>query len=166
MDLLAKYTSLFTLATVIIGWIVVNWQNNNREERKEVRSSLSDVLEEIIGLEDLAVEYHTAQARSNPKEREITSKITRLSAKVRHLRFESSAIKNLFIKLKQAITLDNFETNRFVTQGLDSEILELIEMYSGQLQDELESEFSRSFRAPFAYRLASAIRRFLIWCKP
>lgn len=166
MDLLAKYTSLFTLATVVIGWIVVNWQNNRREERKEVRSSLSEVIDEIIKLEDLAVEYHTAESRLKESEKDITKKITRLSSRFRHLRFQSTALKNLFIKFKQAITLDNFETNRFVSQGSDSEILELVGMYSEQLQDELESEFSRSFRAPFVYRSAAAIRRFLLWCKP
>ena len=76
MDLLAKYTSFFTLVTVIVGWIVVNWQNNNREERKEVRSSLSDVHEEITKLEDIAIEYHTAESRSKTNEREITKQIT------------------------------------------------------------------------------------------
>lgn len=166
MDLLAKYTSLFTLLTVIVGWIVVNWQNNNREERKEVRSSLSEVLDEITKLEDNAVEYHTSASRSTTIEKNITKLITRLSSKVRHLRLESGKLNKLFIRFKQAITLDNFETRRFITQGQDSEILELIGMYSEQLQDELESEFSRSFRAPFFYRLASAIRRFWMWCKP
>lgn len=166
MDLLAKYTSLFTLVTVVTGWIVVNWQNNNREERKEVRSSLSEALEEIINLEDVSSEYHTGSSREISAEKEITKKITRLSSKVRHLRFESPRINKLFIKFKQSMTLDNFETNRFSTQDLDSEILELISMYSEQLQDELEAEFSRSYRAPFVYRFASAIRRFRMWCKP
>lgn len=151
---------------MVVGWIVVNWQNNNREERKEVRSSLSEVIDEITELEDLAVEYHTAAVRSTTNEQDITKKITRLSSKVRHLRLESGKLNHLFIRFKQSITLDNFETSRFVTQNKDSEILELIGMYSEQLQDELESEFSRSFRAPFFFRLASAIRRFWIWCKP
>lgn len=166
MDLIAKYTSLLTLITVIIGWIIVNWQNNNREERKEVRASLSATLEEIVVIEDLAIEYHCAAVRSKIQEKEITKRITRLSSKVRHLRFENKGINTTFIKLKQAMTLDNFETNRFKSQDLDSEILESIGMYSEQLQDELESEFSKSFRAPFIYRLASAIRRFRAWCRP
>lgn len=166
MDLLAKYTSLFTLVTVVLGWIVVNWQNNNREERKEVRSSLSDAVEEIIALEDKAVEYHSADSRSLEYEREITKRITRLSSRIRHLGIESEGLRRLFIRFKQSMTLDNFETSRFSKQNPDSEILEMISMHSEQLQDELEAQFSRLFRGPFLHRVSASIRQFLMNCKP
>ncbi|WP_110946436.1 hypothetical protein [Pseudomonas bohemica] len=166
MDLLAKYTSLFTLMTVVLGWIVVNWQNNNREERKEVRSSLSEAIEEITSLEDEAVKYHSADSRSAEGEREITKRITRLSSRIRHLGIESDESRRLFIRFKQSMTLDNFETNRFSQQGTDSEILEMISMRSEELQDALETQFSRLFRGPFLHRLAASIRQFLMRCKP
>jgi predicted nuclease with TOPRIM domain len=152
--------------TVVVGWIVVNWQNNNREERKEVRSSLSDAVEEIINLEDQAIEYHSAESRSKDSEREITKRITRLSSRMRHLGIESDGLKRAFIEFKKSMTLDNFETSRFAKQGADSEIIELISMYSEQLQDELEAQFYRSYRGPFLHRVSASIRQFLMRCKP
>jgi hypothetical protein len=166
LELLSKYTSLITLITVIFGWIIVNWQNNRREERKEVRSSLSSIIEEITSIEDLATTYHSADSRDRDNEKLINQKITRLSAKIRHLRFESIEVNNLFIELKKSITLDNFETSKFIQQSPHSEIIDSINLYSEQLQDLLETEFSNNFRGTFLDRLAASIKRFRSASRP
>jgi hypothetical protein len=166
LELLSKYTSLITLITVVAGWIIVNWQNNRREERKEVRSSLNGIIEEITEIEDLSIAYHSAESRDQVIEKAITQKITRLSAKIHHLRFDSLDAKNLFIELKKSITLDNFETRKFIQQTHDSDIVDSINLYSEQLQDILETEFSNNFRGTFLDRLASSIKHFRTACKP
>ncbi|WP_223630183.1 hypothetical protein [Pseudomonas atacamensis] len=166
MDLLNKYTSLLTLITVITGWIIVNWQNNKREERKELRSSLNDIGAAIETLEEDAVRYHTALERNKPLEKSITLKIARLSAKIRYLRFESDLLKLNFIELKKSISLDNFETNRFCQQTPESDLVDCISYSSDQLKDTLEDEFSKLYRGPLRYRIATSIRSFLTSCKP
>lgn len=166
MDLLTKYTSLITLITVITGWIIVNWQNNKREERKELRSSLNDIIESIEQLEEDATRYHGSLERSLPLEKSITLKITRLSARVRYLRFESPVLKLRFIDLKKSITLDNFETNRFIQQPPESDLIDGLTFACDQLKDCLEDEFSKLYRGPLRYRLSAAIRNFLRSCRP
>lgn len=166
MDLLNKYTSLLTLITVITGWIIVNWQNNKREERKELRSSLNEIISSIENLEEDAIRYHTSLERTVNLEKTITLKITRLSSKIRYLRFESDSLKRSFIDLKKSITLYNFETKRFSQQTLESDLVEDINYASDQLKDALENEFSKLYRGPFRYRISAAIQNFLISCSP
>lgn len=166
METLNKYTSLITLFTVVLGWLIVNWQNNKREERKELRSSLTDISKNIEGIEDSAITYHTSLARTLPLEKTINLNISRLSSKIRHLRFDSENVKLSFIELKKSITLDNFETNRFAQQNSDSEITDSIRLACDKLKDSLEDEFSKHYRGPFRFRISAAIRSFLISCKP
>jgi predicted nuclease with TOPRIM domain len=155
-----------TFITVITGWVIVNWQNNKREERKELRSSLNDIVTNIEALEEDAIRYHTSLDRNIPLEKSITLKITRLSAKVRYLRFESESLKSNFIELKKSITLDNFETSRFSQQTPESDLIDSISYSSDQLKDSLEDEFSKLYRGPLRYRLSAGIRNFLTSCKP
>ncbi|WP_145132499.1 MULTISPECIES: hypothetical protein [unclassified Pseudomonas] len=161
----SAYTNYLTPATVIIGWIIVNWQNNKREERKELRSALSEIVESIELLEDAASRYHQADERNSIMEKEINLKITRLSAKIRYLRFESQLLNNAFIELKKSITLDNFETSHFSKQEPNAEIIESIYYSADSLRDRLEEEFSTLYRGPLRYRISASIRNFLSSCR-
>lgn len=160
------FTSILTPITVILGWIIVNWQNNKREERKELRSALTEIIDHTVLLEDSASRYHQADERNISLEKEINLKITRLSAKIRYLRFESESIKLAFIELKKSITLDNFETNKFKKMDFDSDIVESIYISGDFLKDKLEDEFSKLYRGPLRYRLSAAIRNFINSCRP
>lgn len=166
MESPGAYTSLLTPATVIFGWLIVNWQNNKREERKELRSALTEIIESTEVLEDAASRYHQADERNRKLEKELNLKIIRLSAKIRYLRFESEEVKYAFIELKKSITMDNFETSRFAKQDVDSDIVESIYFSADSLKDRLEEEFSTLYRGPLRYRVSAAIRNFLSSCRP
>lgn len=150
----------------MLGWIIVNWQNNKREERKELRSSLTDISKNIEEIEESAIGYHSAASRMTATEKSINLKISRLSSKIRHLHFENKNITPNFIQLKKSITLDNFETNRFIQQSAESDLIESISFSCDQLKDSLENEFSRHYRGPLRFRLSAAIRIFITSCKP
>lgn len=131
-----------------------------------MRSSLNDIIASIEAIEEDAIRYHTNLDRSIPQEKSITLKITRLSAKIRYLRFESEHLKSCFIELKKSITLDNFETSRFSQQIPESELIDSISYSADQLKDSLEEEFSKLYRGPLRYRISAGIRNFLASCRP
>ena len=55
---LKDFSFVGTWLLVIIGWLVVNSQNNARERRKESRSLVESIEELVLGIEVAAREYY------------------------------------------------------------------------------------------------------------
>jgi len=53
------FTKWLPSLLVVIGWIIVNHQNNKRETRKECRSLIDDAKAAVIDVAAKAVLYHT-----------------------------------------------------------------------------------------------------------
>jgi hypothetical protein len=146
-----------TWLTVILGWVIVNWQNNRREERKEIRTALTQISSDIDALTNLAIEYHTSSRRAYKLEVSIIIKERQLSEKLSFLRLRNSAYSNQYTSFADAITLENFETTSFKKQSQYSQIIESIRDAASDLISALELEYSELFRS------GAFIRIFAYW---
>jgi hypothetical protein len=99
---------------VIGGWLIVNWQHNCRETRKEVRSRVDAFKKLVDELEDSAVEHHT-NSQDPMRCAKIKRSLVRISKElglIATFLSTDGALRKL-IRLKQAITLKNFESHRY-----------------------------------------------------
>jgi transcription initiation factor TFIIIB Brf1 subunit/transcription initiation factor TFIIB len=131
---------------VVLGWIVVNYQNNQRETRKETRASLQDFYKALSELESIAISFHTHDQWNDEKAQAIRTTTERTLRRARMI------AKSLGITLtdeckamRQAITLDNFEKSTYQPQQRDSEIILRIEDGHDCLFIELENAFTAKF---------------------
>lgn len=148
-----------TWALVIIGWLIVNWQNNRREERKEIRTALTKIFEDIKSLQDEAIAYHTSARRNFNLETKIVMMESRLSEHLSYLRIRNSSYTSEYSEFVDSIMLENFESSAFSRQALSSTIIESIRDTSSELESALELEFSSLFRGNFITKTAALIKQ-------
>ncbi|MBT8419232.1 MAG: hypothetical protein KJO08_00060 [Gammaproteobacteria bacterium] len=161
--------SLGTWIVIVVGWIVVNQQNNARETRKELRARLDVVQAWTFELVELAIGYHTDEPKSPDKysnkyqERRIKSRIDRVTRAVSALG-RSTLGKRLYrptheaFYFRQAVTLHNFETAEYKPQAPDSELVENIAMTAQSLVETLEEAYSERYHLAW-------LRRLRLWCR-
>ena len=90
--------SLLGWCFIIIGWLYNNRQSNLREDRKELRASIDNVIDEIHNIQLKAVEYYTTPAKTSAKLAfEIKSSQARLIVKFERL----SKLHNGFFKIER-----------------------------------------------------------------
>ena len=144
-----EWSQVITWLAVITGWYVVNDKNNDREKRKEVRSLIDSIQNMLDDIEKEAIQYHT-----NNQSEELSFQIKRnlnnnLSSKVKVLKlkgFEIGKCDKYRKKLRQAITLNNFDTNGFQPQSFTSEIIRDILTSKGNFINEIEKCFSKNYK--------------------
>jgi hypothetical protein len=150
-----------TWALVIVGWLIVNWQNNRREERKEIRAALAKIFEDIDALQKEAITYHTSKRKNYNLETTIVMMESRLSEHLGYLRIRNSSYIHEYSSFVDAITLDNFQSSIFSRQAPSSVIVENIRDTSSELESALELEFSNLFRGNFVTKTAALIKQAL-----
>ncbi|WP_063030615.1 hypothetical protein [Pseudomonas yamanorum] len=148
-----------TWALVIVGWLIVNWQNNRREERKEIRTALAKIFDDIDSLQREAITYHTAKRKNFNLETQIVMMESRLSEHLGYLRIRNSSYMDQYSLFVDAITLDNFQSATFIRQAPSSLIIENIRDTSSDLESALELEFSKLFRGNFVTKTGALIKQ-------
>lgn len=138
---------IVTWLLVVGGWLIVNWQNNTRERRKEVRTALDKLSARLDQLEKDAIKYHTSSQPQYDEANHIKIELQRIKKQINHLHilaleFEEDGM----VKLRQSITLKNFDTHTFSPQPPYSPILSGISSAKDVVIDRLESAFSTKFR--------------------
>ena len=134
-----------TWLIVLIGWFVIDKQNNRREQRKEIRAAIDALGEMLDVLEQDAINFHTS-GFDERKGSELRLAIQRLSARVGRLSFsENVNLNTRIIDLRRAITLRNFESTNHNVQQNDSQIILTIAAAKDSLIDELEFLFKERF---------------------
>jgi len=132
---------------VIIGWLLVNKQNNFRETRKELRARIDNFKAQIDELEDLSVEHHTSVQNSLH-----CAKIKRLLVKLQKeldVIRESLSLDNYSVKLirlRQAVTLRNFESSTYQPVSASDPIISEIGRASDDLRYLVESAYASEFK--------------------
>ncbi|WP_374981302.1 hypothetical protein PSGK_09625 [Pseudomonas solani] len=154
-----EISEIITPMLVIIGWALVNRQNNKREERKELRTSINEIREDIEALENLSIEYHTNSCDSNSKSDSILNSLTKLSRKLGHTRLPKESYLNSYISLSECVTSNNFRTRDFKKQTKNSEFISNIKSASQELQDKLEDSFYKTYRLSYFDRTTKFIDR-------
>lgn len=148
-----------TWLLVVVGWLIVNWQNNRREERKEIRTALNQIYTDIENLQKKATKYHKSATRNVKLETKIIVMERKLSEHLSYLRLRDSSFGPSYSLFIDAITLNNFESPTFVQQTSPSEILENIQDYSIELESALELEFSKLFRGGFIVKTITLVKQ-------
>ncbi|WP_346400140.1 hypothetical protein [Pseudomonas syringae] len=148
-----------TWALVVIGWLIVNWQNNRREERKELRAALSQIYEDIGAVQKKALKYHKSVSRNQKLETNIIIMQKKLSEHLSFLRLRNSSFISEYSNFVDAITLDNFESVKFIQQNQGSPILDNIIDTAIELESALELEFAMLFRKSFFTKTVTLLRQ-------
>lgn len=137
---------------VIVGWIIVNEQNNSRESRKEERSRVDAFKKSLNELELLAFDHHI-KGQDPTRTLQIRRSISRVSSEMQMLQNCGMKLSHrgaLVAALRQSITLKNFDTSSYVVQQMDSEILSDIGVAIDKLTVAAEAGFSEKY-APSKY---------------
>ncbi|WP_143516636.1 hypothetical protein [Pseudomonas sp. 1239] len=150
---------LVTWILVISGWVIVNWQNNRREDRKEIRAALTAVYSEIEKIQKAAIKYHKSAERNTKLEAKIVILDRRLSEHLSYLRLRQTSYIKCYSEFIDSIMLENFETADFTQQKEDSELIEKIRDNSSYLESALELEFSNLFRGSFSDKVMALARQ-------
>ncbi|MFP3849112.1 hypothetical protein [Pseudomonas sp. W5-01] len=153
--------NLTTWILVVAGWIILNWQNNRREERKEIRAALTYLVTEISSLEKMSIKYHKSTQRNEKIELKISSLEKKLSEHLSYLRLRNSAYTAEYSAFVDSIMLENFQSAAFTQKNGNSEFIERIRDNASELESALELEFSNLFRGSFATRLTSSVKHTL-----
>jgi|APMI01.1.fsa_nt_gi hypothetical protein len=138
-----------------LGWIVVNWQNNSREKRKEVRAKIDSIKKSIDDVEDVAVAHHT-QAQEDVrcmKVKRVLVGIAREITIVRVAGLKTSDCVKAHSRLRQSITLNNFETRTYKNLPLTDPIIADIGTTADTLRLSLESAYAEKFQKSVCDRL-------------
>jgi len=142
---LGEYHNVITWIVVIAGWFLINNQHNARESRKEVRSDLNGIKDALDSLENLAISYHT-EDHDPHLANEIRLKISRISQMIKTARIISNEESNkCIIKLRKAITYDNFDSADHTPKEYGDEIISEISSSIDDIVHKLEKSFRDNY---------------------
>jgi len=144
--LFPSISQIIAWVLIVGGWWIVNKQNNFREKRKETRATLNQLLDDLDAIEKQAYDYHKALEAPTELGRDLKLALSRISKNVARQDLLPHGQRHPITKLRQAITLDNFDTDHFVTQTSDSEILAGISANKDDLVDALELHFKSQYQ--------------------
>jgi hypothetical protein len=131
---------------VIIGWFFVDERNNRRELRKEKRALIDKINVDLNSIEKIAVEYHQNNYANVKMSQEIKISLDRVVKILNREKLLAQKDYKKFIKFRQAITLDNFDSNSFVVQLDGAELLQNIYLTKDDLLHAMEKKFNNDFR--------------------
>ncbi|WP_143514737.1 hypothetical protein [Pseudomonas putida] len=144
-----------TWILVVFGWVIVNWQNNRREDRKELRAALTKIYTDISELEKEGIEFHTARNQNYNLASKILLLQSKLSEHLTHLRIRRSSYFEQFTAFTDSITLENFHDANYSKQAISSTLVENIRFTAMELETALEAEFNSTFRGSIYTRIKS-----------
>jgi len=143
------WTQIVTWLLVISGWLLVNHQNNVREKRKEIRAILDKTQSFLDEIEIEAIKYHTSQESSDSAFQLKRNLNQKLRNKLDILKLRNLNVEKCYPYLKtlrQAVTLENFDTSSFKPQNLSDDLIKNIWLAKDKLSQELENSFAIRYR--------------------
>lgn len=138
--------AFLTPVLVVFGWLVVNHQNNKREDRKELRKFIDDLLLKIDELENSCVNFHTNKKYKDSLAAEILSGHTKITAQLGRSRLECLACYDAAIAFHESFSEYNFAANEFKKQQHDSDLINNIHTQANLFKDQLETLFHNTAR--------------------
>jgi len=140
---------------VAIGWIVANHQNNGRENRKDARAKIDSIRKSIDEVEDYAVQHHTSA-----QDLVLCMKIKRVMARISKeiqvvtvVGMKTDEAQRALTRLRQAATLNNFESSAYVQLAPSDPIVADIGATSDGLRSQLGRIYSERFQKRCFQRL-------------
>lgn len=141
IDLIKNYPNLINVFAIIIGWWIINRQNNRRETRKEVRTSINDIQAMVSGIERSALNFHSSVYNEENKSRLI------FDFRVMSVRAELTTsvlgvdLNQQITDLRHSIMTTNWDKGEFKPVDVSDDLLKTISLKSHELSDELEKVF-------------------------
>jgi hypothetical protein len=131
---------------IFLGWIVVNYQNNARETRKEIRASLLDLYKQLDTIEDAAFEYHT-KAGDPVIARRLRRDIQQIAPRIIMARRGPMKINysKPLAAFRKSITFENFDSSKFVAKSPQDPFFDDITGCKRDLIGALESAYNRAY---------------------
>jgi hypothetical protein len=152
---IALLTPFLSLLFVVIGWGVVNYQNNERERRKEIRALVDKAKAECIAIAATAVKYYRKIDPADPTKNadganELKSSLQALEIeleRMKNFRINGgvSPLMNAYINFSESITNDIFESHSRTELKADADELKAIRRTRNHLIAELERQFRARF---------------------
>lgn len=143
----SDYLQIITWLVIIIGWFIVNNQQNIREKRKERRAQLDDFNGNIIQLEKKAISYHINATHDEQLAREIKRNldvIRKFAIRIKLL--DTKILNRVIINLRQSITYKNFDNGTNHNQETEnSELVGGIYSACDTFIDSMESSFQNKY---------------------
>lgn len=138
---------LVTWFLILGGWFVVNWQNNRRESRKELRAAIDSLRSDILSLRTTSIKYHTTMPVSGDGNAILVlfKRLSRSTNRLNVKRREINSVGAYMNAFKQAVTLSNFQSHRHRVHHSGSDFIDLIECSVEELLDELEDCFCKKY---------------------
>jgi hypothetical protein len=144
-------TPILSSVLVVLGWIIVNKTQANRERRKQLREAIADLQNGLSEIEKRAIEYHSTE-RQETVEREIMSTLGRFEKACAALpRYVSSQrfwracdIKKVTVNgelvqaFRKAVTLSHFADEHSGAINIQDEFIQEIEVAASNLQESLD----------------------------
>lgn len=142
------WPQLVTWVLIVAGWWLVNYQNNARETRKEVRASLVDLYKHLDAIEDAAFSYHTGTG-ALVEARRLKRDITQIAPRIVMLRRGPMVGKINYARplfeFRKSITFENFDTKNFAPKGPQDPFFDNISASKRELIAALESAYSAAY---------------------
>ncbi|ADL56758.1 hypothetical protein [Gallionella capsiferriformans] len=139
-------TQIPTWLIVVAGWFVVHHLSQKRDQRKEARERVDQLVTAILSIEERAVRFHQSDSYQGDVARSLLFDIQRIIAKLKRHPFGSFVISPTLLKeLRRAVTLKNFDASKFTRQEANSAILSNIADAVDDIEDQLEQEYERIY---------------------
>lgn len=146
------------------GWVVAHLLNEARERRKEFRALLDKIYDRLSKLERDAREFHMATAFMPRNSLDITSQIDAVERILHRIPvLQVDDLTSELIALRRSITLENFDSSTFVTQGETSEVLAEISDSVATLEERIEAQYENLY--PHSFPFFKLKRRKNISCR-
>ena len=143
-----EWSQVVTWLLVILGWWLVNRQNNIREKRKEIRAFIDKLQNSLDELESHAIKYHTSEKSDDlafSLKRSLNKKIPNKIALLKSRNLDMNKCYPYMKQLRQAITLENFDTANFHPRDISDDLLKKIWLSKENLSHEIEMVFSKKY---------------------
>lgn len=135
-----------------IGWAFTHFLSEARERRKEVRSQIDKLYEQLYKIEQDARVFHCSPAFDAAKAGDVLSKIQIFERSMNRVPvFIIDNFTGPIIRLRRAITLKNFDLSDFVQQSQPSDILQDVFSASQDIEDEMEAQYRSNYHPNFPY---------------
>lgn len=133
--------------TIVVGWYMINKQNNQRETRKELRKLLDDISKDLEKLTEEAFLFHTSvynHINAMKIQTRIKLSIDKITRAAESLDMAHDMLQPC-IDLRRSITYENFDSTGHQIFNSDNEIIERINDQYPSIVFPLEESFHKKY---------------------
>jgi len=145
-ELLSSLGSSIPWIVAIVGWGFTHLFSEARERRKEARTQLDKLYDQLYAIEKLAQDFHCAKEYSEGKAGEILAKLQVLERTISRIPIlKADDLVRALVHLRRSITLSNFDRSTFAQQPHECDIVQDVFSASQDMEDAVEGQYQARF---------------------